>query len=82
MGERLKKLAQNSQILTITHSPQIASQGTQHMVVLKAVTQEGTTTHVRSLLQEERYEEVARMLAGQDITDEARAAARRLMGDA
>ncbi|MBI2707072.1 MAG: DNA repair protein RecN [Proteobacteria bacterium] len=65
----------------ITHSPQIASQGTQHMVVLKAVTQEGTTTHVKSLLQEERCEEVARMLAGQDITDEARAAARRLMGE-
>lgn len=80
MGERLKKLAQNSQILTITHSPQIASQGSQHMVVLKAVTQEGTTTHVKALLQEERCEEVARMLAGQDITDEARAAARRLMG--
>ena len=50
------------------------------MIVLKAITPSGTTTHVRSLLQEERLEEVARMLAGQDITDEARAAAKRLMG--
>ncbi len=80
MGERLKKLSHARQILTITHSPQIASQGAQHMVVLKAITPSGTTTHVRALLQEDRLEEVARMLAGQDITDEARAAAKRLMG--
>lgn len=79
MGERLKMLSQNSQILTITHSPQIASQGSQHMVVLKTITPNGTTTQVKPLLQEERYEELARMLSGQDITDEARAAAKRLM---
>ena len=79
MGERLKMLSQSSQILTITHSPQIASQGDQHMVVLKSITPNGTTTHVKPLLREERYEELARMLSGQDITDEARAAAKRLM---
>jgi DNA repair protein RecN (Recombination protein N) len=80
MGERLKDLSQNSQILAITHSPQIAAQGNQHLVVLKQITETGTTTHVKPLAEEGRYEEVARMLAGQEITEEARAAAKRLMG--
>jgi DNA repair protein RecN (Recombination protein N) len=80
MGERLKNLSQNSQILAITHSPQIASFGSQHMVVHKIVKDGKTTTHVKQLPTEERYEEVARMLAGDVITEEARAAAKRLMG--
>lgn len=80
MGERLKALSQNSQILAITHSPQIASFGSQHMVVHKMVKDGKTTTNIKQLRTDERYEEVARMLAGEVITEEARAAAKRLMG--
>lgn len=80
MGERLKVLAQNMQLLAITHSPQIAAHGTQHLVVFKVMTPNDTTTHVRALSHEERGEEIARMLAGEEITEEARAAALRLMG--
>ncbi len=80
MGERLKVLSQNIQILAITHSPQIASYGTQHLLVFKLMERGETTTHVKTLGRGERQEEVARMLAGEDITEEARAAAKRLMG--
>ena len=79
MGERLKKLSQTTQILAITHSPQIASQGNHHLRVLKKLINGKTTTHLQSLSEEERFEEIARMLAGHAITDEARAAAKRLM---
>ncbi|OJW51218.1 MAG: DNA repair protein RecN [Alphaproteobacteria bacterium 41-28] len=82
MGERLKALSQHIQILTISHSPQIVSRGTLHLVVFKIIKEEGTTTHVKALTPEERQEEVARMLAGEEITEEARAAAKRLMGAA
>jgi DNA repair protein RecN (Recombination protein N) len=81
MGERLKILSQQIQILAITHSPQIASYGSQHFMVLKVVENEETKTFVETLDQDKRYEEVARMLAGEKITEEARAAARRLIGD-
>lgn len=80
MGERLKVLSQNLQLLAITHSPQIASHGTQHLVVFKVMHDKSTLTHVKTLNHEERWEEVARMLAGEEITEEARAAAKRLMG--
>ena len=79
MGERLKVLSQNIQILAITHSPQIASHGTQHLTVLKLIEEGETTTHIKTLGNEERCEEIARMLAGEEITEEARAAAKRLM---
>ncbi len=79
MGERLKKLSQQMQVLAITHSPQIAAQGTQHLLVFKKVVEGRTITELRSLEGHERHEEVARMLAGHDVTDEARAAAMRLM---
>ena len=79
MGERLKVLSQHMQLLAITHSPQLASHGTQHLVVFKVMKEKETTTHVRVLSHEERWEELARMLAGEEITEEARAAARRLM---
>lgn len=80
MGERLKGLSQNLQLLAITHSPQIAAHGAQHLVVFKVIQNGETTTHVKALEQGERGEEIARMLAGEEITEEARAAARRLMG--
>ncbi len=79
IGERLKTLSQNIQILAITHSPQIASYGNQHLVVVKTVKNEVTATHVIALQSEEKHEEIARMLAGEEITAEARAAAKRLI---
>lgn len=82
IGERLKLLSQNIQILSITHSPQIAAFGADHLVVFKVVKEGKTTTHVKTLSSEERHEEVARMLAGEEVTTEARAAAKRLMGAA
>ncbi len=80
MGERLEALSQTLQILAITHSPQIAAYGTEHLVISKSVQNGSTTTHVRIVEEAERDEEIARMLAGEEITEEARAAARRLMG--
>lgn len=80
MGERLYALSNSLQILAITHSPQIASYGSEHLVISKSVQEGVTTTHVRVLEEAERDEEIARMLAGEEITEEARAAARRLMG--
>jgi len=82
MGDRLKVLSQTMQVLAITHSPQIASSGDQHFVVFKVMAEKETTTHVRALDRAEKYEEVARMLAGEEITDEARAAAKSLIGKA
>ncbi len=81
MGERLKALSHTIQILAITHSPQIASFGAQHLVVFKVMENQETRTYVEALDHEKRCEEVARMLAGEKITEEARAAAKRLMGE-
>lgn len=67
------------QVLVITHSPQVAALGDQHLQVSKSVDQGQTTTHVVELSDEERLEEVARMLSGSLITKEARAQAKQLM---
>jgi len=80
MGERLEALSHALQILAITHSPQIAAYGSEHLVISKSVQEGSTTTHVRVVEEAERDEEIARMLAGEEITEEARAAARRLIG--
>ncbi|MBE6447995.1 MAG: DNA repair protein RecN [Alphaproteobacteria bacterium] len=75
VGERLSKLGSDVQVLVVTHSPQVAAQGKQHYKVEKSTTDNITTTSVNKLEQCERREEIARMLAGSCITDEARAAA-------
>ncbi len=80
MGERLKALSQNIQVLAITHSPQIASCGSQHLIVFKEIIEGVMLTQVKALTPEARHEEIARMLAGEEITEEARAAAKRLIG--
>ncbi|QJQ33405.1 DNA repair protein RecN [Sphingomonas lacunae] len=79
IGERLSRLSDSRQLLVVTHSPQVAARGTQHYMIAK--TSDGTVarTGVRSLDAGERQEEIARMLSGADITDEARAQAARLM---
>lgn len=80
VGERLARLAKEVQVLVVTHSPQVASKGNNHFKVEKSTTDNVTTTTVRELTDIERHEEIARMLAGEVITNEARAAARVLIG--
>ena len=79
VGERLARLAQTVQVLTVTHSPQVAACGNSHFKVEKKTADNVTTTYVYELDKTARYEEIARMLAGEHITDEARAAARVLL---
>jgi len=81
VGERLALLAQDVQILVVTHSPQVAARANHHWMVSKAQNddQNGTTTTVIALDNNQRLEEIARMLSGSKITSEARAAAAKLM---
>ena len=79
VGERLARLGKTVQVLVVTHSPQVAACGNQHYKVWKETQDNITTTSVKELTTAERQEEVARMLAGEHVTDEARAAAKVLM---
>ncbi len=82
VGERLARLAKDVQVLVVTHSPQVAARATHHWRVAKATKSGDTTTKVGLLDIDARREEIARMLAGDKITDEARAAAQRLIAGA
>ncbi len=83
IGERLARLAAKVQVVSVTHAPQVAAKAGQHFLISKhAVTPERVATRVTPLANAERGEELARMLAGATITDEARAAARRLLDTA
>ncbi len=79
VGERLSRLAKDVQVMVVTHSPQVAAQGDNHFKVEKKTIDNITTTSVRELSLEEKSEEIARMLAGEVITDAARAAAKVLI---
>ncbi len=79
IGERLARLAKDSQVLVVTHSPQVAARAAHHYRIEKAHDGGSTTTTVRRLTPEERREEIARMLSGALVTDEARAQAARLL---
>jgi len=79
IGERLARLAKDSQVLVVTHSPQVAARASHHYRIEKSHGPEGTRTTVRRLTDEERREEIARMLSGASITEEARAQALRLL---
>jgi len=78
VGERLQRLAQTTQVLLVTHSPQVAARAERHF----RITRSGDKTRVMLLDDEARVEEVARMLSGAVVTEEARAAARRLIAEA
>jgi DNA repair protein RecN (Recombination protein N) len=80
VGQRLKRLSTGAQVLVVTHSPQVAARGHAHWKVRKADANGQTTTTVDALSDAERHEEIARMLSGAVITDEARGAARALIG--
>jgi DNA repair protein RecN (Recombination protein N) len=83
VGERLVRLASRVQVLAVTHAPQVAAVAHGHLLIAKeavlASQGEAMVTRVAVLEGEHRREEIARMLAGQTITDEARRAAERLM---
>ena len=79
IGERLARLAARSQVLVVTHSPQVAARASHHYRIEKSFGEAGTRTTVRKLSSEERREEIARMLSGASITEEARAQASRLL---
>jgi DNA repair protein RecN (Recombination protein N) len=78
VGERLQRVARSTQVLLVTHSPQVAARAERHF----RITRTRDRTKVELLSAEERIEELARMLAGAAVTDEARAAARRLLAEA
>ena len=81
MGQRLARLAARVQVLAVTHAPQVAARARGHFRIAKAAAGRGrrVATRVAILEKEARREEIARMLAGATITDEARAAAARLL---
>ena len=78
VGERLQRLAQTTQVLLVTHAPQVAARAERHFRIIRS----GDKTKVVLLDDAARLEEVARMLSGATVTDEARAAARRLIDEA
>ncbi|WP_426041375.1 DNA repair protein RecN [Brevundimonas sp. TWP2-3-4b1] len=80
VGQRLKRLSNGAQVLVVTHSPQVAARGHAHWKVRKADAAGLTTTTVDALDETARREEIARMLSGAIVTEEARAAARSLIG--
>ncbi len=79
VGARLARLAMDAQVLVVTHSPQVAARANWHWRVSKDQTNSQTQTNVSALDGPGRVEEIARMLSGADITDEARAAAIKLL---
>jgi DNA repair protein RecN (Recombination protein N) len=78
VGERLQRLARTTQVLLVTHSPQVAARAARHFQIAR----KRDVTRVEELSQDERVEEIARMLSGAAVTEEARAAARRLLDEA
>ena len=82
VGERLKRLAREVQVLVVTHSPQVAAIADRHWLIRKTTTRNAASTDVVSLDANGRREEIARMLSGAEVTAEARAAADRLLATA
>ena len=88
IGQRLKRLSDGAQVLTVTHAPQVAARAGRHLRISKTAAENAEakdkrlSTRVAILAEAERREEIARMLSGAIITDEARAAAARLIDSA
>jgi DNA repair protein RecN (Recombination protein N) len=82
VGERLRRLAREVQVLVVTHSPQVAAVADRHWLIRKTTTRTAAVTDVVTLDAKGRREEIARMLSGAQVTAEARAAADRLLATA
>ena len=79
VGNLLKKIAQNSQVLCVTHQAQVASKGDQHYRVVKSSADKNTTTYIEDLNTEQRLEEIARMIGGIKITEQTRKHAQEML---
>jgi DNA repair protein RecN (Recombination protein N) len=79
VGGLLRKLAQEAQVLCVTHLPQVAAQGEQHLQVSKTSTETSVETRMRRLGEEDKVREIARMLGGVKITDQTLAHAREML---
>ncbi len=78
VGSKLRLLGNHSQILCVTHQAQVASQAHHHLHVYKQTEQEKTSTHIRSLNEEQRIEELSRMMGGLTITEQTRSHAKEM----
>lgn len=81
VGELLTELANNAQVLVVTHQPQVAGQADQHLHVQKQSDADVTISEARLLTRAERIDEIARMLGGHTITESTRQAAAELLRD-
>ncbi|NTF42455.1 DNA repair protein RecN [Rhizobium rhizogenes] len=82
IGQRLKRLSDRVQVLSVTHAPQVAARAATHLLISKGPIADGSekiSTRVATMEPKDRTEEIARMLAGASVTEEARAAAKRLL---
>ncbi len=82
IGQRLRRLSKTVQVLSVTHAPQVAARAATHLLISKGPLDDGSeriATRVATMEPNHRTEEIARMLAGASVTDEARAAAARLL---
>lgn len=82
VGQLLRRLGERGQVLTVTHLPQVAAQGHQHLFVHKVRDSDATRTAVSKLGSAQRVEEIARMLGGVDLTEESLAHARKMVSSA
>jgi DNA repair protein RecN (Recombination protein N) len=82
IGQRLARLSSRVQVLSVTHAPQVAARASTHFLISKSGSKKSVSTGVAEMDRAGRQEELARMLAGATITDEARAAAGKLLGSA
>ncbi|MEM0953897.1 MAG: DNA repair protein RecN [Pseudomonadota bacterium] len=80
VGKLLRAMASNSQVICVTHLPQVAAQGENHLRVSKTADKERTRAELKTLSEGDKVEEIARMLGGIDITDKTREAAREMLG--
>lgn len=81
IGEHLKKMGETMQLMAITHLPQVASKGADHILVKKQNEKEGTKTYLRRLNSDERVEEIAKLMSGSKINEAALMNAKNLMNE-
>lgn len=82
VGDRISFLTEQAQVLVITHSPQVAARGDQHLYISKKTDGVTTVSQMRELTIDERIDEISRMLAGGELTSESRAASESLIREA
>ena len=79
VGQQLRRLGRHHQVLCVTHLPQVAAQANQHLQITKMTGDHTTRTRIRNLSDDDRIEEIARMLGGQKITASTREHAREML---